>query len=144
MLTQLLPEDLIKFGLIPEFIGRLPVVGAVEQLDEASLVKILSEPKNSLVKQYQRIFELDGVGLEFTADALDAVARLALLRGTGARGLRAIMEEVLLEVMYDIPSRTDVGRCVVDEHVVVEKAVPTLLSGAEVRPKAPRTRRAAS
>jgi ATP-dependent Clp protease ATP-binding subunit ClpX len=144
MLNQLLPEDLIKFGLIPEFIGRLPVVGAVEQLDEASLVKILGEPKNSLVKQYQRIFELDGVSLEFTADALDAVAKLALLRGTGARGLRAIMEEVLLEVMYDIPSRSDVGRCVVDERVVVEKAMPTLLSGAEARPKAPRTRRAAS
>jgi ATP-dependent Clp protease ATP-binding subunit ClpX len=144
MLNQLLPEDLIKFGLIPEFIGRLPVVGAVEQLNEASLVKILAEPKNSLVKQYQRIFELDGVSLEFTADALDAVAKLALLRGTGARGLRAIMEEVLLEVMYDIPSRSDVGRCVVDERVVVEKAMPTLLSGAEVRPKAPRTRRAAS
>jgi ATP-dependent Clp protease ATP-binding subunit ClpX len=144
MLNQLLPEDLIKFGLIPEFIGRLPVVGAVEQLNEASLVKILAEPKNSLVKQYQRIFELDGVSLEFTADALDAVAKLALLRGTGARGLRAIMEEVLLEVMYDIPSRSDVGRCVVDERVVVEKARPTLLSGAEVRPKAPRTRRAAS
>ena len=144
MLAELLPEDLIKFGLIPEFIGRLPVVGAVEQLDEASLVKILAEPKNSLVKQYQRIFELDGVALEFTADALDAVAKLALLRGTGARGLRAIMEEVLLEVMYDIPSRSDVNRCVVDEHVVVSKSMPTLLTGTEARPKATRTRRAAS
>jgi ATP-dependent Clp protease ATP-binding subunit ClpX len=144
MLPQLLPEDLIKFGLIPEFIGRLPVVGAVEQLDEASLVKILAEPKNSLVKQYQRIFELDGVSLEFTDDALDAVAKLALGRGTGARGLRAIMEEVLLEVMYEVPSRSDVGRCVVDERVVVSKSMPALLSSAEVRPKAPRTRRAAS
>ncbi|MEI6700658.1 MAG: ATP-dependent Clp protease ATP-binding subunit ClpX [Actinomycetota bacterium] len=143
-LRKILPEDLMKFGLIPEFIGRLPVVGAVAQLDEEALVKILVEPKNSLVRQYQRVFELDGVALEFTEDALIAISRLALLRGTGARGLRAIMEEVLLEVMYDLPSRTDIARCVVDEKVVMEKAMPSLLTNAEPRVKAARTRRAAS
>ena len=106
----MLPEDLIKFGLIPEFIGRLPVVGAVSSLDKEALIRILVEPKNALVKQYQRVFELDGVELELGDDALEAVAEQALLRGTGARGLRAILEEVLLEVMYDLPSRTDIGQ----------------------------------
>ncbi len=109
VLRHVLPEDLIKFGLIPEFIGRLPVVGAVSSLDKEALVRILVEPKNALVKQYQRVFELDGVELELADDALEAVAEQALLRGTGARGLRAILEEVLLEVMYDLPSRTDIG-----------------------------------
>ena len=110
VLRHVLPEDLIKFGLIPEFIGRLPVVGAVSSLDKEALIRILVEPKNALVKQYRRVFELDGVELEFGDDALEAVAEQALLRGTGARGLRAILEEVLLEVMYDLPSRTDVGQ----------------------------------
>ena len=100
----------MKFGLIPEFIGRLPVVGAVSSLDKEALIRILVEPKNALVKQYHRVFELDGVELELAEDALEAVAEQALLRGTGARGLRAILEEVLLEVMYDLPSRTDVGQ----------------------------------
>ena len=99
----MLPEDLMRFGLIPEFIGRLPVVGAVRQLDREMLVRVLTEPKNSLVRQFQRVFELDAVALELTDDALEAVADLALLRGTGARGLRAILEEVLLDVMYDLP-----------------------------------------
>ena len=109
VLRHVLPEDLIKFGLIPEFIGRLPVVGAVSSLDKDALIRILVEPKNALVKQYRRVFELDGVELELGEDALEAVAEQALLRGTGARGLRAILEEVLLDVMYDLPSRTDVG-----------------------------------
>ena len=144
LLGKILPEDLMKFGLITEFIGRLPVVGAVANLDEAALIKILIEPKNSLVRQYQRMFELDGVSLEFTEDALQAIAELALLRGTGARGLRAIMEEILLDVMYDIPSRTDVARCVIDRNVVAERAMPTLLPVAEPRIKQARPRRAAS
>ncbi len=144
VLRKVLPEDLIKFGLIPEFIGRLPVVGAVSQLYKDALIKILVEPRNSLVRQYQRVFELDGVALEFTEDALDAVADLALLRGTGARGLRAILEEVLLDVMYDLPSRTDVSRCVIDRSVVLDRVNPTLLPMPEPRAKSTRTRRAAS
>ena len=110
------PEDLLKFGLIPEFVGRLPVVATLEDLDEPALKKILTEPKNALVKQYQKLFDLDDVELEFTPESLDAIAELALKRGTGARGLRAIMESVLLSVMYDVPSRTDVAK------VVIEKA----------------------
>src|ERR1700724_1509464 len=121
LLAKVLPEDLLKFGLIPEFVGRLPVIGAVSNLDKAALVRILVEPKNALVKQYRRVFELDSVELEFTEDALEAVAEQALLRGTGARGLRGILEEVLLEVMYDLPSRTDVQKCVVDRAVVLDK-----------------------
>ena len=100
---QVLPEDLLKFGLIPEFIGRLPVIGAVSNLDREALIRILVEPKNALIKQYRKFFEFEDVELEFTDDALEAVAEQALLRGTGARGLRAILEEVLLEVMYDLP-----------------------------------------
>jgi ATP-dependent Clp protease ATP-binding subunit ClpX len=136
---HVLPEDLIRFGLIPEFIGRLPVVGAVRQLDQEMLVRVLTEPKNSLVRQFQRVFELDGVALEFTDDALEAIADLAMLRGTGARGLRAILEEVLLDVMYDLPGRTDVARCVIDATVVRDRAAPTLVPA-----KPTRTRRAAS
>ena len=98
-----MPEDLLKFGMIPEFIGRLPVITSVRNLDQDALVRILTEPRNALVKQYQRLFELDGVELEFTDDALEAIADQAILRGTGARGLRAIMEEVLLSVMYEVP-----------------------------------------
>lgn len=108
--AEVMPEDLIKFGLIPEFIGRLPIIASVTNLDKESLVSILSEPKNALVKQYTKLFEMDNVELEFSADALEAIADQAIHRGTGARGLRAIMEEVLLPVMYDIPSRTDVEK----------------------------------
>ncbi|MDM2592921.1 ATP-dependent Clp protease ATP-binding subunit ClpX, partial [Mycobacteroides abscessus] len=111
--AEVMPEDLIKFGLIPEFIGRLPIVASVTNLDRESLIKILSEPKNALVKQYTRLFEMDGVELEFSQDALEAIADQAIHRGTGARGLRAIMEEVLQPVMYDIPSRDDVAKVVV-------------------------------
>jgi ATP-dependent Clp protease ATP-binding subunit ClpX len=143
VLRHVLPEDLIKFGLIPEFIGRLPVVGAVSSLDKEALVRILVEPKNALVKQYRRVFELDGVELVLGDDALEAVAEQALLRGTGARGLRAILEEVLLEVMYDLPSRTDIGRCVIDRAVVLDRVHPTLIPQGESA-KTVRTRRAAS
>ena len=143
VLRHVLPEDLMKFGLIPEFIGRLPVVGTVSSLDKDALIRILVEPKNALVKQYRRVFELDGVELEFADDALEAVAEQALLRGTGARGLRAILEEVLLDVMYDIPSRTDVGRCVVDRAVVLDRVHPTLVPQGEPA-KTTRPRRAAS
>ncbi|AEF39542.1 ATP-dependent Clp protease ATP-binding subunit ClpX [Hoyosella subflava] len=125
--AEVMPEDLIKFGLIPEFIGRLPVVASVTNLDKHSLVEILSEPKNALVKQYTRLFEMDNVELEFTQDALEAVADQAILRGTGARGLRAIMEEVLLPVMYDIPSRDDVAKVVVTGATVRENVNPTII-----------------
>ncbi|MDQ3900989.1 MAG: ATP-dependent Clp protease ATP-binding subunit ClpX, partial [Actinomycetota bacterium] len=118
--ADVMPEDLIKFGLIPEFIGRLPVIASVTNLDKNSLVQILTEPRNALSKQYCRLFEMDGVELEFTSTALEAIADQAILRGTGARGLRAIMEEVLLPVMYDIPSRTDVAKVVITEQTVRE------------------------
>ena len=142
LFQQVLPEDLLKFGLIPEFVGRLPVIGAVSNLDRAALVRILVEPKNALLRQYQRVFELDNVELEIREDALEAIAEQALLRGTGCRALRAIIEEVLLEVMYDLPSRTDVGRCVVDRAVVLERVAPTLLPRQVEKPDRPR--RAAS
>ncbi len=145
LLMQVLPEDLLKFGLIPEFVGRLPVIGAVSSLDREALVRILLEPKNALVKQYHRVFELDNVELELTEDALEAVADQALLRGTGARGLRAILEEVLLDVMYDLPSREDIGRCVVDRSVVLERVAPSLVPrGATTNKPERASRRAAS
>ena len=142
-LRHVLPEDLLKFGLIPEFVGRLPVIGAVSHLDKEALVQILVEPKNALVKQYRRVFQLDQVELEVAHDALEAIAEQALLRGTGARGLRAIIEEVLLEVMYDLPSRSDVGKCVIDRSAVLDKVAPTLVVKA-VTEKVERHRRAAS
>jgi ATP-dependent Clp protease ATP-binding subunit ClpX len=139
LLSHLLPEDLLKFGLIPEFVGRLPVIGAVSNLDKEALVRILVEPKNALVKQFKKAFELDNVELDLTEDALEAVAEQALLRGTGARGLRAILEEVLLEVSFDLPSRTDIGKCVIDRSVVLERVAPTLVPRTEgetsTRPK---------
>ncbi|MGZ4786658.1 MAG: ATP-dependent Clp protease ATP-binding subunit ClpX, partial [Acidimicrobiales bacterium] len=140
---QVLPEDLLKFGLIPEFIGRLPVIGAVSNLDQEALVRILVEPRNALTKQYQKFFELEDVELEFTDDALSAVADQALLRGTGARGLRAIIEEVLVDVMYELPSRDDVEKVVIDRSVVLDKVNPTLVPRTAPA-AAPRPRRAAS
>jgi len=131
--ADVMPEDLIKFGLIPEFIGRLPVVASVTNLDKSSLVKILTEPRNALSRQYQRLFDMDGVELEFTAGALDGIADQAILRGTGARGLRAIMEEVLLQVMYDIPSRSDVAKVVITEQTVKENVNPTIVTRAPTR-----------
>ncbi len=131
LFTKVLPEDLMKFGLIPEFIGRLPVISAVSNLGAEALIRILVEPKNALIKQYKKVFELDDVELEFTNDALEAVAEQAITRGTGARGLRAILEEVLLQVMYDIPSRTDVGKCVVSKATVLEHVAPTLVTSGK-------------
>ena len=127
VLSDVLPEDLMTFGLIPEFIGRLPVVTTVDDLDLDDLVKVLTEPKNALTKQYARFFEMDGVELVLTEDALNAIAEQALLRGTGARGLRAIMEEVLLETMYELPARSDVAQVHIDEDVVARRVNPTLV-----------------
>ena len=126
-LAQVMPEDMLKFGLIPEFIGRLPVITTVRSLDRAAMVRILTEPRNAFVKQYQRLFELDGVALELEPDALDAIADQAMKRGTGARGLRAIMEEVLLSVMYEVPSNPDAGRVVITRDVVEENVNPTIV-----------------
>ncbi|MGH2756459.1 MAG: ATP-dependent Clp protease ATP-binding subunit ClpX [Actinomycetota bacterium] len=135
ILEHVLPEDLLKYGLIPEFIGRLPVITHVHNLDNDALVKILTEPKNALIRQYKKFFEFDGVELDFTEDALDAVSEQSMLRGTGARGLRAILEEVLLNVMYDLPSREDVGKCVITREVVLERVNPTLVPRAKERPE---------
>jgi ATP-dependent Clp protease ATP-binding subunit ClpX len=125
--SDVMPEDLLKFGMIPEFIGRLPVITTVANLDREALIRILTEPKNALVRQYKRLFDLDSVELEFNEEALEAIADQAILRGTGARGLRAIMEEVLLSVMYDIPSRKDVARVLINREVVLDKVIPTLV-----------------
>ncbi len=125
--ADVMPEDLLKFGMIPEFVGRLPVITSVHNLDREALILILTEPRNALVRQYHRLFELDNVDLEFTEDALEAIADQAILRGTGARGLRAIMEEVLLSVMYEVPSREDVERVVITGAAVLEHVNPTLV-----------------
>ena len=130
LLSKVQPEDLHKFGLIPEFIGRLPVVATVEPLDIDALVRILTEPKNALVKQYQRMFELDGVGLEFELASLEAIAQLAVERKTGARGLRAILEEVLGPVMFDVPSNSEITKVIVTREAVLGEAAPRVLSSA--------------
>ncbi|MFB9378286.1 ATP-dependent Clp protease ATP-binding subunit ClpX [Kineococcus gynurae] len=140
-LGDVMPEDLMKFGLIPEFIGRLPVITSVDNLDQEALVRILTEPRNALAKQYMRMFELDGVELEFTEDALQAVADQAIMRGTGARGLRAIIEEVLLPVMFDVPSRDDIARVVVTREVVLKNVNPTLVPRESPQRKTTRERR---
>ncbi|MDR1187397.1 MAG: ATP-dependent Clp protease ATP-binding subunit ClpX [Bifidobacteriaceae bacterium] len=121
------PEDLLKFGLIPEFVGRMPVVATVSPLGQDSLQRILTEPRNALVKQYQRMFELDDAILQFTDDAIEAIAEQAMVRGTGARGLRAIMEEILQPLMFDVPSRQDVARVLIDRDVVLRNVNPTIL-----------------
>ena len=127
LMAQVRPEDLTKFGLIPEFIGRLPLIASVTKLDHEALVQILTEPRNALVKQYQKLFELDGVELEFTEEAIGSIADKAMERGTGARGLRAIIEEVLLHVMYDVPSRGDIAKVIVTREVVEDNVDPTLI-----------------
>ena len=141
LFAQVLPEDLMKFGMIPEFIGRLPMIGAVHALDQQALIQILTEPKNALVKQYQKFFEFEDIELEITPAGLVAIADQALARGTGARGLRAILEEVLLNTMYDLPGRTDIARVIVDADAVTEKKMPTLIPRTA---KVARQRRAAS
>ena len=137
LFAEVRPEDLQKYGLIPEFIGRLPVVAAVSRLDQDALVRILTEPRNALVKQYQRMFQIDGVELEFDDEAVAAIADLALLRGTGARGLRAILEEVLQQVMFEVPSRDDVERVLITRGVVLENVNPTLVPREVPRDKRP-------
>jgi endopeptidase Clp ATP-binding regulatory subunit (clpX) len=139
--AEVMPEDLLKFGMIPEFVGRLPVITSVHNLDRDALIMILTEPRNALVKQYRRLFELDNVELEFTDDALEAIADQAILRGTGARGLRAIMEEVLLSVMYEVPSREDVARVVITREAVLEHVNPTLVPRDQINVKQQRTPR---
>ncbi|MGG1515742.1 ATP-dependent protease ATP-binding subunit ClpX [Paenibacillus oryzisoli] len=136
-LSMSLPEDLLKFGLIPEFVGRLPVISTLEPLDEAALVRILSEPKNALVKQYQKLLEMDNVTLQFEPEALDAIAKEAIKRNTGARGLRAIIESIMLDVMFEVPSRTDVSTCVVSKETVQNKISPVLTAkdGAQASSK---------
>ena len=140
LFAQVLPEDLVKFGMIPEFIGRLPMVGVVRSLSRDALMAILTEPKNSLVRQFTKVFEFEDVELEFTDDGLGAVADQAFMRGTGARGLRAIMEEVLLNTMFDLPGRGDIAKVVIDADTVLERVNPTLVP----RKGASRQRRAAS
>ncbi len=126
ILTKALPEDLLKFGLIPEFIGRIPVIATLEQLDEDALIQILTKPKNALVKQYQKMLEMDNVELEFEDSALVAIAKEAMKRNTGARGLRSIIEGVLLNIMYELPSRSDVSKCIIKEETIIKKFPPTL------------------
>ena len=126
VLKQILPQDLLKYGLIPEFVGRIPVIATLDQLDSEAFVRILREPRNALIKQYQKIFEIDGVALEFKDNCLEAIAEEAMKRNTGARGLRAILEETLLDVMFDLPSRDDVERCVITREVVLNKEAPML------------------
>lgn len=133
ILAHVMPEDLLKYGLIPEFIGRLPVVSTLNALDEDALVKILTQPKNALVKQYQKFFDYDGVDLVFTEDALSAIAHDAMTRGMGARALRTIIEEVMLNIMYEIPSCKDVKKCIVTEDTIVDKKEPTLVTLSEVK-----------
>ncbi|MFD7023517.1 ATP-dependent Clp protease ATP-binding subunit ClpX [Promicromonospora sukumoe] len=143
LFAEVRPEDLQKYGLIPEFIGRLPVIASVSSLDRDALVRILTEPKNALVKQYKRMFEIDGVELEFDEAAVEAIAEQALLRGTGARGLRAILEEVLQQVMFDVPSRDDVERVVITRSVVLDNVNPTVVPRkSPVRGRQPREKSA--
>ena len=144
VLKDILPEDLLKFGLIPEFVGRVPVIVTLDSLDEEALMHILTEPRNALAKQYARLFEMDGVELILTEDALRAVAKEAIERKTGARGLRAIMEDVMLDVMYDIPSEENIKACEIDGDVIRKLKKPTILRKEPVlldTPKAPRAHR---
>ncbi|MDW7673030.1 MAG: ATP-dependent Clp protease ATP-binding subunit ClpX [Bacillota bacterium] len=131
VLQEILPGDLLKFGLIPEFVGRLPVIVTLDALDEEALVRILTEPRNALIKQYSKLFELDNVNLEFKEEALKAVAREAIKRNTGARGLRAILEDIMLNIMYDIPSRADIDKCIVTEDVINKKEEPIIVTNGK-------------
>jgi len=128
LLAMVQPEDMLKYGLIPEFVGRLPIVATLHDLDESALVRILREPKNAIIKQYQKYFDLEKVRLKFTDDAVAAVAREAMKRGTGARGLRAVLEEVMLEVMYELPSIPGLKECIITREVIVNKERPILIS----------------
>jgi ATP-dependent Clp protease ATP-binding subunit ClpX len=135
ILQKILPQDLLKYGLIPEFVGRLPVIVTLDALDEEALIRILTEPKNALIKQYQKLFELDNANLEYTVEALQHVAKEAIKRNTGARGLRAIIEDIMLEVMYEIPSRSDVTKVVITEEAVLKKEKPIYVTTAPEKKK---------
>ena len=126
LFDNILPEDLLKYGLIPEFVGRVPVIVTLQDLDEEALVRILTEPKNALIKQYKRLFEIDGVQLDFTEDAILEVAKLAKERNTGARGLRAILEEAMMNTMYEVPSRGDVKSCLVTKDSILHASEPIM------------------
>jgi ATP-dependent Clp protease ATP-binding subunit ClpX len=128
LLAMIQPEDLLKYGLIPEFIGRLPVIATLHDLDDQALIRILREPKNAIIKQYQRYFDLEKVRLKFTDDAVAAIAREALKRGTGARGLRAILEDVMLEIMYELPSIQGLKECVITREVILNREPPMMIS----------------
>jgi len=128
ILRGILPEDLLKYGLIPEFVGRLPVIVTLDMLDEEALVRILTEPRNALIKQYEKLFELDGVAIEFQPDALKCIAKEALRRNTGARGLRAILEDVMLNIMYEIPTRDDIAKCIINKDTIEKKEEPVIIS----------------
>jgi ATP-dependent Clp protease ATP-binding subunit ClpX len=135
ILKKILPEDLLKYGLIPEFVGRLPIIVTLDALDEDALIRILTEPRNALVKQYQKFFEMDNVLLEFTPDALRAIAKQAIDRKTGARGLRAILEDVMLDIMYEIPSRDDIAKCVITKEVILKKEKPIIVTAERKKGK---------
>ena len=127
LLASVQPEDLLKFGLIPELVGRLPVIATMEELLEEDLIRILREPKNALTKQYQKLFEFEGINLRFTEGALSAIAKKALARKSGARGLRSVMESAMLDVMYDLPSKSNVQECVISEQVITNGDYPVIL-----------------
>ncbi|QNO13670.1 ATP-dependent Clp protease ATP-binding subunit ClpX [Alkalicella caledoniensis] len=135
VLTNILPEDLLKFGLIPEFVGRVPVVATLDALDTDALIRILQEPKNSLVKQYQKLFSIDNVNLEFHDECLNQIAAEAIKRKTGARGLRAIMEKLMQDIMFDIPSRTDISKCIMTKETITEGADPIIVTGEKTAKK---------
>ena len=137
---ELLPQDLLKFGLIPEFIGRLPIIATLQDLDKEALIKITTEPKNSLVKQYQKLLEIDGVELEFTQEALEAIVDKAIERKTGARGLRSIIEEIMRDIMFDVPSKPNIKKCIITKETVLNNAGPTLEIGEDIEAKAEKPR----
>ena len=137
ILSKILPEDLLKYGLIPEFVGRLPVLVTLQALDEDALIKILNEPKNSLVKQYKKLFELDGVELEFDKKALNAIAHKAIDRNTGARGLRSIIEDIMRDIMYEIPSREDIQKVIITKETIEKSQEPMLILGDAKKKKPP-------
>ncbi|MCL5981824.1 MAG: ATP-dependent Clp protease ATP-binding subunit ClpX [Firmicutes bacterium] len=135
ILRHVLPQDLIKFGLIPEFVGRVPVVATLDALDKEALIRILTEPRNALVRQYQRLFEMDGVSLEFKEGTLEIIAEEAIRRNTGARGLRSILEGILLDVMYELPTRNDIGKCIITREVISKREKPILVTADKRRKK---------
>ena len=129
--SELLPQDLLKFGLIPEFVGRLPIIASLKELDKEALIKIVTEPKNALTKQYRKLLELDGVDLEFNKEALDTIVEKAIERNTGARGLRSIIENIMRDIMFDVPSNPNIEKCIITKEAVLGMAPPTLIYSTE-------------